>query len=388
MKASKKASVLTMPAAAPEEKRKKTVRCRQEEIDKLPYGSGDWSVEDVPGLIVRCGAVEKSYRLQRRINGRLVKVVLGPMSAAEARRQAMKHWAKLKPVPAESRMTLREAFEAYINEKPLADTTRRLYRYSFERYFARFHERALEDIGRARLEVRAHYHDLRRRHGKALASMVMRMFRAVYNYARRGCPDLPPCPTEAVDIELARPRDWALSDDELRAWGAALERLKPMKRIFWKTILLTGARRGSVEALRWQDVDLEAGRIHFSTAKAGRTYSIPACRRLVEILRAWKEDCPPSEAGWVFPSPQKPDAHIVAARDDKRGVASAHHLRHTYRTKLAELGATPDQARLLLGHSLSGDVSRGYITPHLLVESLRPLAEAVADKYAAILGWE
>jgi hypothetical protein len=55
---------------------------------------------------------------------------------------------------------------------------------------------------------------------------------------------------------------------------------------------------------------------------------------------------------------------------------------------LAELGATPDQARLLMGHSLGSDVSRGYITALLLVESLRPLANAVAKKYAAVLGWE
>lgn len=56
-------------------------------------------------------------------------------------------------------------------------------------------------------------------------------------------------------------------------------------------------------------------------------------------------------------------------------MASAHHLRHTYRTVLAELRATPDQVRLLLGHSLSGDVWRGSMTPHRVVESLRPLAE-------------
>jgi integrase len=85
--------------------------------------------------------------------------------------------------------------------------------------------------------------------------------------------------------------------------------------------------------------------------------------------------------------PKKLDAHLVNVRDDKRGVASAHHLRHTYRTVLAELGATPDQARLLMGHSLGSDVSSGYITAPLLLESLRPLANAVARRYAAVLGW-
>ena len=56
------------------------------------------------------------------------------------------------------------------------------------------------------------------------------------------------------------------------------------------------------------------------------------------------------------------------------------------RTTLAELGVTSDQARLLMGHSMGGDVSRGYITAPLLIESLRPLADAVAEKYSDLLG--
>lgn len=72
----------------------------------------------------------------------------------------------------------------------------------------------------------------------------------------------------------------------------------------------------------------------------------------------------------------------------KRGVVGAHHLLHTYRTVLAELSATPDQARLLMENWLGGDVSRGYITAPLLVESLRPLANAVANHYARLLAWD
>ncbi|MCX8115275.1 MAG: aldo/keto reductase, partial [Burkholderiaceae bacterium] len=47
--------------------------------------------------------------------------------------------------------------------------------------------------------------------GEALASLVMRQFRAVYQYWRRVQPDLPETPTAAVDIPTTRPRDWALS---------------------------------------------------------------------------------------------------------------------------------------------------------------------------------
>jgi hypothetical protein len=53
---------------------------------------------------------------------------------------------------------------------------------------------------------------------------------------------------------------------------------------------------------------------------------------------------------------------------------------------LAQIGATPDQARLLMGHSMGGDVSRGYITAPLLIESLRPITNAVAQKFLGIVG--
>lgn len=58
----------------------KTVRALQAAIDALPPGSGDWRVEGVIGLSVRVGPHSKSFRLQRRIGGRLVVRVLGPMS--------------------------------------------------------------------------------------------------------------------------------------------------------------------------------------------------------------------------------------------------------------------------------------------------------------------
>jgi len=39
-----------------------------------------------------------------------------------------------------------------------------------------------------------------------------------------------------------------------------------------------------------------------------------------------------------------------------------------------------------MGHSMGGDVSRGYITAPLVVESLRPIVNAVAAHYVKIAG--
>jgi hypothetical protein len=144
----KKANIIPMPGAAPTGK--KTVPCRQDAIDVLPAGSGDWSVEGVPGLILRCGATKKTFRVQRRINGRLVSKVLGELTAAAARRQATLIWQRLKPAPPEGKMTLDEAWQRYMDERPLAATTRRLFEYNIKKYLAEWRGRSLEQIGQDR----------------------------------------------------------------------------------------------------------------------------------------------------------------------------------------------------------------------------------------------
>jgi integrase len=340
-------------------------------------------------LYVRARKKTRSFIVQRKVGGKVLMRVLPAKSVAEARRMAQKAWNELRPRPAGTRkLTLFEAWMQYLQERPLSEKSRFLYCRSLEKYLSEWKNVSLAKLGEDRAGVRRLFVRLRRENGAALAARVLREFRAVYQYWRRIDSSLPESPTLAVDLPTPRPRDWAYSSDELRFWWAAVQRLTPTKRVLWEVLLLTGARRGSVEALTWDDIDFDAGLIHFRTAKAGRTYSIPACRRLLDILKRWREFCPPTEAGWVFPSPFKVGEHITEARDDKRGVGGAHHLRHTYRTMLAELGCPPDSARLLLGHSLSGDVSRGYITRRLVVDSLRPWAEQVAERYAAILGWE
>ena len=371
------------PAAA-----RKLVPANQQAIDALPLNSGTWRVQGVPGLYVRCRATSKSFLLQRRVRGVLVKRTLGPMPLKAARAEALKLWHQLRPTPTGGKKTLEQALAEYFEQRPLSAKTRAIYQYNAERYLSDWKARPLEQIGQDRAGVRALYHRLVERHGLATASQVIRMLSAVYRYARKVDPELPECPTVAVTLAPIKPRDWALSEEELRAWWQAVQRLNPIKRTWWLVCLLTGARQASIEALAWGDIDFNRKTIRFRVTKGDRPYVAPAADRLIALLEEYRRnpETPPSE--WVFPSPRDPRQHLVKVRDEKRGVASAHHLRHTFRTVLAELGATPDQARLLMGHSLGGDVSRGYITAPLLVESLRPVANAVAERYAAILGWE
>jgi len=378
-------AIRPMPGGAAAELPGKTVSANQRAIDALALNSGTWRIEGVPGLYLRCRAQTRSYFLQRRVRGCLTKQVLGERTLKEARGEAMKEWARMKPAPADGRKTFQQAFDEYLAQRELSPKTREIYEYNSERYLADWRSRHLLDIGDDRGGVRALYHQLVQKHGAATGSQVVRMFAAVYRYARRVDRDLPESPTIAVDLPAMKSRDWAFSPDQLRAWWRGVKTLGCVKRFWWLTALFTGARRASVEALQWSDIDTERRTIRFLVTKGNRPYSIPAPDQWMELLKAYRDSgqVPPSQ--WVFPSNVKPARHLVQVRDDKRGVQSAHHLRHTFRTTLAELGATTDQARLLMGHSMGGDVSRGYITPPLLVESLRPVTNTVAARYLGIL---
>ena len=171
-------------------------------------------------------------------------------------------------------------------------------------------------------------------------------------------------------------------DEQGNKTHIGVKTLSPIKRMWWLAALFTGARSNSISALKWDDLDFQKRTIRFRVTKGNRPYTVPAADRLIELLAAYRDGgkVPPSE--WVFPSPKKPDVHLMAVKNTKEGVLSAHAHWCTFRTTLTELGIVSDQARLLMGHSMTGDVSREYITVSpLVVESLRPIVNAVAEHY-------
>ncbi len=384
------------------EPKTKLVEGNQKAIDALAFNSGMWKVKGTAGLYVRSRATSKSFWLQRRIGGTLVKTVLGQITLKAAKEKAMALWGTVQPRDPDAKvLTLGAAIEQYIEAKTaagkMAAKTAEIARYNAKRYLSNWTDRTLEEVGNARLPVRQLQQTITRKYGAATSNQVIRLLSAVYRWCRKVDVDLPESPMVVAEIHRIAARNSAYSSDQLRTWwhhtveidGKTEEKgvatLTTLKRTWWLVALLTGARKGSIEALKWTDVDLEKKVMRFSKAKGGRVYSVPMSDTLARLLEQYKSspDIPPSD--WVFPSTSRDGAHIVNVKNKREGVAGPHALRHTFRTVLAELGATADQARLLMGHSMTGDVSSNYITSSLLVESLRPLANAVGDHYLAII---
>lgn len=377
-------------AAAAAEPQKKVVEADQKAIDALPADSGEWKVKGILGLLVWCGRNKRAFRLVRRVNKRLVKKTLRAQSLAEARREAMRVWKTLTPPPPDAQPvpTLQEALEAYISSKSLAARTGADYSATLRRYLGDWLGRRLDTLAADRAGFRKRMLEVERKHGRATAALLIRTYRAIHNWHRKVLPDLPESPTVACETPRVKARDWALTDDELRQWWARVSELPAVKRAWYLTALMTGARAGSVTALKWDDVDLTRRLIRFRVVKGDRPYVIPLADRLANTLAEYREkEWMPNPDGWVFPSPVH-KGEPLHGRIKTRGVAPPHRLRHSMRTRLAEAGAPPDLARVALGHSLGQNVSERYITTSLLTEAVRPLFNAVAEKYAAILEWE
>jgi integrase len=387
-------TVLQIRKAPHEAGAAKVVQGNQKAIDALPFSSGMWRVEGIPGLYVRCRTQTKSFRLERRVAGVLLKKTLRAGSVKQAKAAALTEWTRMKPRPAPAGVTtLHMAVEQYLEGKvpELAPKTVEIARYNLERHLQRWKDRSLAEIGSDRAGIRALQQYVTKKHGRSTSNQVIRLLAAVYRWHQDTNQDLPDWPRKAAAIHKIKSRQWAYTPAELRAWWSSegkrgVKTLSAIKRMWWLTALFTGARKGSIEALQWSDVDPDKKVIRFRVTKGDRPYVVPMSDTLAELLRRYREseEVPPSE--WVFPSIRNDGAHIVNVKNPNEGVGAPHKLRHTFRTALAELGASTDQARLLMGHSLGGDVSLGYISSALVVESLRPLANAVARHYAAVIG--
>jgi integrase len=161
----------------------------------------------------------------------------------------------------------------------------------------------------------------------------------------------------------------------------------PWARVFLM-LLFTGARRGSVVGMRWEDIDLDAAiwTIPAQVAKNKTATPIPLTEPALRLLQQQLQ----RSAGepWVFPSPIG-DGHLVGlakawARVLRRaGIKNLriHDIRRSVGTAMARTGASPHVIATGLGHRSIAS-ARAYV--RLAGEDARQaLGDAVASLTAA-----
>jgi integrase len=135
----------------------------------------------------------------------------------------------------------------------------------------------------------------------------------------------------------------------------------PYLRAMALLALNTGLRRGEIFKLRWEDVDLRAGRItvRAKNAKTERTRHVPLTTSTIGMLKAWKaRDNIVNIQGTVFPNPETGQPFTTIKKSWagllKRAQISdfrLHDCRHDFASRLVMKGVDLYVVRDLLGHS-------------------------------------
>lgn len=182
-------------------------------------------------------------------------------------------------------------------------------------------------------------------------------------------------PAKGVERAREEPRDRTLSQSEIAALGAALDAevdASPVAVAAIRLASMTGLRISEVIAMRWEDIDVEGGRVLLPTTKTGRRWQ-PLSSASLAALEAHPRI---NDVEYVFSTGR---AHVTyktvhgafgraakrAGLDDLR----LHDLRRTLMTRAAASGINAHVLRDLLGHKTTTMADR-YI---------RSTGNAVAD---------
>lgn len=173
-------------------------------------------------------------------------------------------------------------------------------------------------------------------------------------------------PLQRIMLTEPRGRDRHLSDDEIKA---LLEATKTSDHPHLHAIVLvaltTGARRGEVMRLRWQDVDLAKGRAILQQTKNTDKRTIALVPQVVTELKEVQK-VRRIDSDLIFENPnngKRTYRTIEAAWRKARDDASLedfrfHDLRHTFASRMAMDGKSLREIAEALGHRTLAMVQR------------------------------
>jgi len=227
--------------------------------------------------------------------------------------------------------------------------------------------------------------------GEGTATRTIRLFSSILSYAvDMGVIERNP----ALGVRLAPggQRHRFLSPEELRRLGGVLD--QPVSSLTAGTaatiirlLILTGARRGEIEGLKWSEVDFNFGMLRKKTSKTGAKV-IPLARVAVEILGEQRRWVDRSQI-WVFPA-YRGEGHFDGLNKEWHRIRKLagiedvriHDLRHTFASVGAGGGVGLPLIGGILGHRQASTTQR---YAHLADGPLRTAADLIGSELAAAL---
>jgi integrase len=195
-------------------------------------------------------------------------------------------------------------------------------------------------------------------------------------------------PARGVKRPADNRRDIRLTADQYCSLAQALADAEakcenPSAILAIRLLAFTGCRRGEIERLRWEEVDLPGRCLRFSDSKEGRSIR-PLGEEAIKLLT----DLPKS-GRYVLPgsTPERPFAGLPKAwpriiRKHELSGLTPHGLRHAFASVAADLGFAEPTIAAMLGHGTHSTTGR-YL--HHLDSALLAAADSVADEIARMM---
>ncbi|MBF0293528.1 MAG: integrase family protein [Nitrospinae bacterium] len=392
-----------------------TVKISKKVVDSLILVNDGQAIfwdSDLPGFGLRITKGSKSYVVQKRIDGKTVRLTLGKhgqLTPELARREAQRILGgmALGDNPVEQKkearakaVTLNEAFDDFLeSRKALKPRTVKDYRYHMKRYFRDWLSKPINDITKDMVEKR--HRLVAEHHGPAQGNLSMRYLRSIFSFAAGRYEN---SKGESLVIEnpvrrLSQTRAWFrierkrsfIKAHELGAFLDALDRLRKEIAEGYKTtdtvpdylelILFTGLRRNEAARLKWADVDMKAWTLIILDPKNHHPLTLPLSDHVHGLLARRYEKRGAGE--FVF-SGESEGGYLVEPKRQMKKVSamsgitfSIHDLRRTFATVADSLELSAYALKRLLNHAQGGDVTAGYIGDD--VERLRLPMQRIAD---------
>ena len=338
--------------------------------------------------------------------------------AAEFLALNRKHFNRPLLAPTKASLTVDRLCDRYLNEGPLTKMDKRASSWRIDAMNLNRHVRVLighlpaadlkksdvaqmlKDImdGRTAGDFRTRWRGLARvRGGRGSAERTLTAFKAMLNWAI--AQDLLSAnPAKSLSVPKAPPRERFLSDAEATCLFATLKAREEDGSINSKhanlirLLLLTGARKSELMALRWEEVDSARNGILLSPerTKSGRHNGIrriPLNTAAKEILSVLE----PKPRGFVFPSACSSSNHMTGiqktwkriCQDAQLGNMRLHDLRHSFASFAIANGENIVVIADVLGHA-STRMTERYL--HLRDDHLNALSERTGQRILSGIG--
>ena len=237
----------------------------------------------------------KTYVLEKKIDGRIRRLSLGPASALSV--EQARDLAKIKigeiangRDPAEERrakqhsVTFHELERLYIDRHLVHNKSKRDDIGRLDNHLAFLRPRRLSDIARA--ELAALHADLGAAGHRVGANAMLALVSSMMNRATEWGLFAGVNPASGIKRFKTASRSRFVSPAELpKLWAAMQREPNPYVRGAFFIGLLTGARRSEVLTMRWSDLDLEQSVWTIPVTKANRPHYVPLPGLVLEELK-------------------------------------------------------------------------------------------------------